>query len=217
MTVKRIALLLGMSLGLTHCATVFNGAYNGQVSFESQPEGALVVIDKGYPSCYTPCHLQVAMDRPHSYAMTIPGYLPNQGTLERKVAGTFWLNGILGVAGLMTSSMDWFTDSMWVLKKNTIAVTLQPAGAKGESQPKQLPQPHVQQVAPPEFKAKIAQSIPPEKMRDEVQKNFGVMSKEERAALSERLEFFMWQMEQQGVEPDLETAITREKARRERN
>ena len=217
MKLKQSVLGLGTCFVLTSCATVFNAAYNGQVKFESQPEGALVVIDRGFPTCFTPCHIEVAMDRPHTFSMSLPGYTQIDGTLERKVAGTFWLNGILGVAGLVTSSLDWFTDSMWVLKKDSVAATLQPSGSKESYKSKVSGIALQTERVPAEFKTRIEQSLTPEKIREEIQKNFGVMSKEERASMTERLFYYMWQMEQQGVEADLETAITQEKARRQRN
>ncbi len=105
---------------LTNCATIINGSRQS-VSISSTPSNATVVID-GMEMGNTPYAADLARKEEHVVQINLPGYLPYEVRLTKKVDAIIAGNIILG--GLIGLIVDAATGSMYKLTPDQVAAEL---------------------------------------------------------------------------------------------
>lgn len=121
LTVKPQLFALGaLALGLTACATIMQSTYQG-ISVSSSPSGAEVTIDsRSYGR--TPTVAQLARKTNHLVKIELPGYLPFEMYLTRRVSGWAWGNIVFG--GLIGLAIDAISGGLYKLTPDQVAATL---------------------------------------------------------------------------------------------
>lgn len=113
------AAVLGLSLALSGCATLFAGG-NETVSINSEPEGARVRTQSGQVLGVTPFTTQLDPSRRYTLTFERQGYENTIFELGRKVDGIAFLN----LFCVLCWGIDFATGAMWGLEENEINVTL---------------------------------------------------------------------------------------------
>lgn len=87
-------LVCGIALSLGACGTVTRGTTN-DVTFTSEPSGAYVETSIGVTCTATPCTLPINRKQAFIATFMLPGYQPQQISVQTAVSGT----GAAGFAG----------------------------------------------------------------------------------------------------------------------
>lgn len=117
----RLSFVGVLTLALAGCGALFN-AGPAQVTFNSEPSGAEVLIDGNR---YGTTPLVVDLSKKDSYAVTFrrDGYEEQVRTITSKVSGTYVVLDVL--FGLVPVIIDAATGSWYVLDKDDVAVSLE--------------------------------------------------------------------------------------------
>lgn len=117
------SLLLPVALiSMAGCATIINGKTQ-QVSFNSEPQGAEVIVD-GTSVGVTPVTASIQRGGQKMVSVKKDGYQTAEATLTSSTSGAFWGNIIIG--GLPGSTTDGATGSMYEFTPGEVMVTLSP-------------------------------------------------------------------------------------------
>lgn len=120
----RPAILPFALIALAGCASIISGR-NQEVSFASNPEGVTVAVN-GRILGKTPLTVNLQKKSGQSLVFSKEGYKTLSMELETSVNGWFWGNIVLG--GLIGSTTDGVTGSVYKYAPSQYMVTLEPDG-----------------------------------------------------------------------------------------
>ncbi len=118
--VAAIASTLGMTGGLSACATIIHSGHQ-DVGIQSLPTGATVSIDNADKG-KTPIVAKLSRKDTHIVRVEMPGYRPFEATITRKVSGWVWGNLVFG--GLVGLAVDAISGGMYSLTPQQMSATL---------------------------------------------------------------------------------------------
>jgi len=113
----------------TACATIMHGSRQ-DVSIASVPSGASVTIN-GQERGKTPVAVELPRKDKHLLKIELPGYLPFESYLVRRVSGWVWGNLVFG--GIPGLAIDAITGGLYNVKPEEVTATLTAAKAAGSS------------------------------------------------------------------------------------
>jgi hypothetical protein len=125
------ALILGVMMAVSGCATVVGGGGKQQMTFNSEPQDATVTV-AGRVMGKTP--LTVTVERAKNQALVVEkeGYKPFTTQLSTRLNGWFWGNIVIG--GLLGSTTDGVSGAIHEYSPDQYFVTLVPAKPFGVEQ-----------------------------------------------------------------------------------
>jgi hypothetical protein len=112
LTINKLLVLWTLTFWLSACATIFNSK-QPSMEIQTTPPGAKVVVGENVINCTSPCKENLKTVDSLPVIITIPGHSEFRGTISRNMSAYFWINGILGLTGLVGMGVDYLTDSMW--------------------------------------------------------------------------------------------------------
>lgn len=121
MRLVRAFFLVGLTTMLTGCATILSGTTQN-LTVNSNVSGADVYLNQTLLG-KTPFTASIKRGQSGLLRITAPGYQPYQISLDKKVAGMFWVNILSG--GPYGSSTDYSTGAMYAYEPSTYMVSLQ--------------------------------------------------------------------------------------------
>lgn len=137
------------------CASIMHGTRQ-DVSIASTPSGASVTIN-GQDRGKTPAAVELSRKDKHLLKVELPGYLPFESYLIRKVSGWVWGNLVFG--GIPGLAIDAITGGLYNLNPEDVTVTLTPSPAALTVQPANSRAPPIQAPPAPD-QPQLATAVP---------------------------------------------------------
>lgn len=122
MKIRIILAILCTAIFSTSCATIFWGN-TSQVSFSSEPEGALVTIN-GVPRGTTPLVVELEKGSAYSVTLSKEGYESGYATLNTRIGAGWVVLDIL--TGLVPLIVDAVTGAWGYMSPDSVFITLTP-------------------------------------------------------------------------------------------
>jgi hypothetical protein len=113
-----------LALTLSGCATIISGS-NQVITVNSDVPGAQVTLN-GAPLGLTPLIASIKRGQEGVLSVQMPGYVPFQAPITKKVNGIFFVNILSG--GVFGSSTDYSTGAMYAYEPDAYFVTMAPVG-----------------------------------------------------------------------------------------
>jgi hypothetical protein len=126
-SVKVVSLAVFVPAFVAACATIMHGT-SQQVSINSQPTGATVVVDSQTLGV-TPVVAKLGRKRTHRVTVTLAGYQPYEMVTIRKTSGWVWGNIVFG--GLIGLIVDASSGGLYDVRPEVISSQLARSGASG--------------------------------------------------------------------------------------
>jgi hypothetical protein len=114
---------LWFALTLGGCATILSGSTQ-TLTVNANVPGAQVTLN-GVPLGVTPLIVTMKRGQEGVLSVQMPGHVPFQAPLAKKINGIFWVNILSG--GPFGSTTDYSTGAMYAYEPDTYFVTLAPA------------------------------------------------------------------------------------------
>ena len=119
------------ALGSTGCATIMHGTRQ-DISITSVPSGAAVTVD-GQDRGKTPVAVELSRKDKHLLKLELPGFLPFEQYLVRKVSGWVWGNLVFG--GIPGLAVDAITGGLYKVSPDEVTATLKEGPPVGSPAP----------------------------------------------------------------------------------
>ena len=125
----KLLILTGAAYSLGGCATVLNGV-NQEVSFQSDPDGAVVAISSGQ-TCTTPCAYELRRGDDLRVDFELEGYKPEFVYVQSRLGGGAFGNILAG--GPIGAVVDGSNGASNRLYPNPVYIRLVPLGSDDEA------------------------------------------------------------------------------------
>ena len=116
----QFGLVIGMVVMTMSCASIVNGTKQ-DVSVSSSPTNANVTVD-GKTFGVTPLVAQLKRKTSHTIKVTLPGYMPYEITLTKKMSGWVWGNLLIG--GIVGLGVDAVSGGLYRLTPDQVSASL---------------------------------------------------------------------------------------------
>jgi hypothetical protein len=163
LTINKLLVLWTLIFWLSACATIFNSK-QPSMEIQTTPPGAKVSVGENVINCTSPCNENLKTVDSLPVIITMPGHSEFRGTISRNMSAYFWINGILGLTGLIGMGVDYLTDSMWAWEDFSVVLVpysendeskdpeAEDTEKKNEEEPKEINEPENTSISSPESK-----------------------------------------------------------------